>query len=69
MDSPVTGAVDGARTGRLTLFAGGAPDVVQAVTPILSELGRVIACGKGRRILFVDTATTLAQLEGTRYLY
>lgn len=46
VDSPVTGAVDGARTGRLTLFVGGDPDVVETVTPVLSELGRVIACGR-----------------------
>lgn len=46
VDSPVTGAVDGARTGRLTLFVGGDPDAVETVTPVLSELGRVIACGR-----------------------
>lgn len=45
VDAPVTGAVDGARTGRLTLFVGGDPDAVAAVTPLLSELGDVIACG------------------------
>ena len=44
-DAPLTGAVDGARNGKLTLFIGGpAPDVERA-TPILSNLGRVIACG------------------------
>ncbi|WP_051062218.1 NAD(P)-dependent oxidoreductase [Ilumatobacter nonamiensis] len=45
VDSPVTGAVDGARTGRLTLFAGGAPSDLHRVRPVLSELGRVIDCG------------------------
>jgi 3-hydroxyisobutyrate dehydrogenase len=45
VDSPVTGAVDGARTGRLTLFAGGDAEAVEAVTPVLSHLGEVIACG------------------------
>lgn len=44
-DSPVTGAVDGARNGRLTLFLGGAPDVVARVEPVLALLGRVIPCG------------------------
>lgn len=44
-DSPVTGAVDGARHGRLTLFLGGAPDLVERVRPVLEHLGRVIACG------------------------
>ncbi len=45
VDSPVTGAVDGARTGRLTLFAGGAPDALARAVPVLSTLGRVIECG------------------------
>lgn len=46
VDSPVTGAVDGARTGHLTLFAGGDADTVATVTPVLSHLGEVIACGE-----------------------
>ena len=45
VDSPVTGAVDGARNGRLTLFAGGDPAAVDRVRPILSVLGTVICCG------------------------
>jgi 3-hydroxyisobutyrate dehydrogenase-like beta-hydroxyacid dehydrogenase len=45
VDSPVTGAVDGARNGRLTLFAGGHSAVVERVTPVLGTLGRVIPCG------------------------
>ncbi len=46
VDSPVTGAVDGARRGELTLFAGGDDDALDAVEPILSRMGRVIRCGK-----------------------
>ena len=45
-DSPVTGAVDGARNGRLTLFLGGEPEVVARVQPLLAHLGRVITCGR-----------------------
>ena len=45
VDSPVTGAVDGARTGRLTLFAGGDPEALSRAVPVLSNLGRVIECG------------------------
>ena len=45
VDSPVTGAVDGARNGRLTLFVGGDDATVARVTPILSNLGLVIHCG------------------------
>jgi 3-hydroxyisobutyrate dehydrogenase len=45
IDSPVTGAVDGARNGKLTLFAGGdAADFARA-EPILKHLGMVIHCG------------------------
>ncbi|MGB5758642.1 MAG: NAD-binding protein, partial [Acidimicrobiales bacterium] len=45
VDSPVTGAVDGARNGKLTLFAGGAADDLDRVLPVLEHLGRVIRCG------------------------
>ena len=45
IDSPVTGAVDGARNGRLTLFAGGADADLDRAEPILSHLGRLIRCG------------------------
>ncbi len=45
VDSPVTGAVDGARNGRLTLFVGGADAPVVRATAIIEELGTVIACG------------------------
>ena len=45
VDSPVTGAVDGARNGKLTLFAGGTPDDLDRVVPVLEHLGRAIKCG------------------------
>ena len=45
VDSPVTGAVDGARRGKLTLFVGGEPAPVAAVRPVLEHLGTVIECG------------------------
>lgn len=45
VDCPVTGAVDGARNGRLTLFAGGEAADIDRVRPILQTLGTVIACG------------------------
>ena len=46
VDSPVTGAVDGARNGKLTLFAGGSPEDLDRVCPILENLGRAIKCGE-----------------------
>ena len=45
VDSPVTGAVDGARNGKLTLFAGGADADLDRAVPVLEHLGRVIRCG------------------------
>lgn len=45
VDSPVTGAVDGARNGKLTLFIGGEAATVARVTPMLQHLGMVIPCG------------------------
>jgi 3-hydroxyisobutyrate dehydrogenase-like beta-hydroxyacid dehydrogenase len=45
VDAPVTGAVDGARNGKLTLFAGGSDADLDRVVPILEHLGRAIRCG------------------------
>ncbi len=45
VDSPVTGAVDGARNGKLTLFLGGPADSVSRAKPVLDHLGLVIECG------------------------
>jgi 3-hydroxyisobutyrate dehydrogenase-like beta-hydroxyacid dehydrogenase len=45
LDCPLTGAVDGARNGRLTMYLGGADTDVDRVRPVLEHLGRVIACG------------------------
>ena len=45
IDSPVTGAVDGAHNGKLTLFAGGDKASFDRVEPVLANLGMVIHCG------------------------
>ena len=45
VDSPVTGAVDGARQGTLALFAGGHSEAIERVRPVLSHLGTVTECG------------------------
>jgi 3-hydroxyisobutyrate dehydrogenase len=45
LDAPVTGAVDGARRGELTIFAGGPPQTVEHVRPLLEALGNIIVCG------------------------
>jgi 3-hydroxyisobutyrate dehydrogenase-like beta-hydroxyacid dehydrogenase len=46
VDSPVTGAVDGARNGKLTLFVGGDQTSFDRIEPVLKNLGIVIHCGK-----------------------
>jgi len=46
LDSPVTGAVDGARNGRLTLFVGGEKSTFAKVSPLLAHLGKAIYCGQ-----------------------
>lgn len=45
VDCPVTGAVDGARNGTLTLFIGGDSGAVATATEVVSHLGLVIPCG------------------------
>ena len=45
LDAPVTGAIDGARQGTLTIFVGGPEPVVEKVRPYLEALGSIIVCG------------------------
>lgn len=44
-DAPLTGAVDGARNGRLTVFLGGDPPAVARARDVLAHFGHVIECG------------------------
>lgn len=46
LDAPVTGAVDGARQGRLTIFVGGDQAAQQRCAPLFAVLGRAIASGE-----------------------
>ncbi|WP_420382235.1 NAD(P)-dependent oxidoreductase [Novosphingobium sp.] len=45
LEAPVTGAVDGARKGELTLFAGGELAVLSRAANFLAPLGKVVHCG------------------------
>jgi 3-hydroxyisobutyrate dehydrogenase len=45
IDAPVTGAVDGARTGNMTQFAGGNVSVVERFRPVMELMGPVIYMG------------------------
>jgi 3-hydroxyisobutyrate dehydrogenase len=45
LEAPVTGAVDGAREGRLSLFVGGDPAVYEAMQPNFRPMGRTLHTG------------------------
>lgn len=45
VEAPVTGAVDGARLGKLTFFVGGDKAAVRTVRPYLDIMGKVVECG------------------------
>ena len=45
IDAPVTGAVDGARNGQLTIFVGGDGAAQQRCAPLFAAMGRAIASG------------------------
>jgi 3-hydroxyisobutyrate dehydrogenase-like beta-hydroxyacid dehydrogenase len=46
LDAPVTGAVDGARAGTLTIFVGGEREAVERSRPALEAMGRrIFHCG------------------------
>ena len=45
VDAPVSGGVRGAEEGRLTVMAGGSDDDIEAATPLLQVLGRVVHVG------------------------
>ena len=46
VEAPVTGAVDGARQGRLTIFVGGDPKDIERVEPYFNVIGKVVIhCG------------------------
>lgn len=45
IDAPVSGGVARAVTGKLTIMAGGDPDVIDRLVPVLSALGEVTRVG------------------------
>lgn len=45
VDAPVLGSLDEAEAGTLTIFAGGATEVVDQVEPLLAALGTVVRAG------------------------
>jgi 3-hydroxyisobutyrate dehydrogenase len=45
VDAPVSGGVKGAVAGTLTVMAGGSPDLVDRVRPVLEAMGKVVHTG------------------------
>ena len=45
VDAPVLGSISEAESGQLTIFAGGLPEVVDEVEPLLATLGSVVRVG------------------------
>lgn len=68
LDCPVTGGVAGARDGRLTLFAGGSEEVLEACRALLDRLGqRTVPCGgpgSGYRMKLVNQILMAGALLG-----
>lgn len=72
VDAPVTGSVPRAITGELTIFIGGAKDVVEKVKPVLSAMGKTLhhigENGAGQAVKLVNNhlvaATVSALAEG-----
>lgn len=72
VDAPVTGSVPRAITGELTIFIGGAKDVVEKVKPVLSAMGKTLhhigENGAGQGVKLVNNhlvaATVSALAEG-----
>lgn len=69
VDAPVTGSVPRAITGELTIFIGGAKDVVEKVKPVLSAMGKTLhhigENGAGQAVKLVNNhlvATTVSAL-------
>lgn len=46
VESPCTGAVDGARLAKLTFFVGGEAEIIEKVRPYLECMGKIILCGE-----------------------
>lgn len=45
VEAPVTGAVDGARLGKLTFFVGGESAQIERVRPYFEMMGKIVVCG------------------------
>jgi 3-hydroxyisobutyrate dehydrogenase-like beta-hydroxyacid dehydrogenase len=68
VDAPVAGSTDAAAAGSLRIFAGGAPEALARVRPVLDRLGTVTECGASgtgaalKLVLNTALVTALASL-------
>ena len=65
LDSPVLGSISEVESGKLTVFAGGPPDLVERWTPLLTTLGTVLdvgAVGAGTAAKLVANSTLFGVL-------
>lgn len=73
IDAPVSGRVDGARTGTLTIMVGGSRQTIDKARPILAELGTrihhagALGAGHAAKALnnYIAAAGTIAAFEAT----
>src|SRR5690606_22078856 len=67
VDSPVSGGVEEASSGTLSLMVGGAPDDIDAARSVLDDLGRVLLCGglgDGKVIKLVNNLVAISNVLG-----
>ena len=65
LDAPVLGSLSEAEAGKLRVFAGGPPELLEKWTPVLSSLGQVLhvgAVGAGTAAKLVANSTLLGAL-------
>lgn len=67
IDAPVSGGVDGAEAGTLTIFGSGSADAIETVRPILSILGKKVyqlgKVGNGKTYKNLNNLMALANLQ------
>lgn len=67
IDAPVSGGQEHCRTGTLTIFVGGEPDVTERATPILNHLAKQLVpvgpLGSGSVVKILNNAVGLSTLS------
>jgi 3-hydroxyisobutyrate dehydrogenase-like beta-hydroxyacid dehydrogenase len=72
LDAPVSGGVNGAATGALTIFAGGDEHALDAVSAVFEVLGATVRCGgpgSGQRAKLVNQVVVALNTYGLCLAY